>query len=59
MVNRFLLRTATLTSTVFIQAALLLVLAALLVFTFLFTPFPAVHDALHQLRHSLYIVACH
>ena len=59
MMNRFMVGTATVTTTVLIQVGLLLLLAAMVLFTILFTPFPGIHDAFHELRHSLYIVACH
>jgi hypothetical protein len=29
------------------------------VWTMLFSNYPAVHDFFHELRHSLYVIPCH
>ncbi len=41
------------------QVTLLTSLCTLIVWTLYFSPYPPVHDALHQVRHSTAAVACH
>ena len=52
-------QTLTLTHHLFVQAAIVVVLVALVLWAVFFTNYPPVHDAFHELRHSLYIVPCH
>ncbi len=41
------------------QISLLLFTAMLIIWTALFSSYPAVHDAVHALRHALYLISCH
>jgi hypothetical protein len=34
-------------------------IVAVVLYTALFSTYPPVHDALHELRHSLYLIPCH
>ncbi len=52
-------QTLTLTHHLFVQAAIVVVLVALVLWAVLFTNYPPLHDSFHQLRHALYIVPCH
>lgn len=47
------------TLTLFTQAFTVLAVAGVVLWTLLFTEYPPVHDALHSLRHALYIIPCH
>jgi Probable cobalt transporter subunit (CbtB) len=42
-----------------VQSALYLSLSALTIWTVYFTTYPAVHDAVHTLRHHTALVSCH
>lgn len=52
-------RVQTITLNLTIQVAILLALSALIIWTLLFSSYPAVHDPLHALRHALYLIPCH
>ncbi len=52
-------RVQTVTLSVMIQFAVLLAVSTLVIWTLLFSSYPAVHDAVHALRHALYLIPCH
>lgn len=37
----------------------LLVIVGTVLYTALFSTYPPLHDALHELRHTLYLIPCH
>lgn len=43
----------------FVQMALVLVIVGIVLWAVLFTNYPPLHDAFHELRHALYVVPCH
>ncbi len=44
---------------VFTQIGLVLLVAAVVIWAVFFSTYPPVHDLFHELRHSLYVIACH
>ncbi|MCZ7570884.1 MAG: CbtB-domain containing protein [Ardenticatenaceae bacterium] len=52
-------RTLTLTQTMVVQAAIVLVVAAIVLWALLFANYLPLHDSFHALRHALYIIPCH
>lgn len=42
-----------------VQISLFMSLNALTLWTLFFSPYPAVHNAMHQVRHGTAAVACH
>jgi len=57
--TRTVTRTATISLNLVLQITVLLVLAGLVIWTLLFSSYPAVHDPVHALRHALYLIPCH
>ena len=51
--------TINLTQTVVIQMAIVLFVAAIILWALLFTEYAALHDPFHALRHALYVIPCH
>lgn len=49
----------TMLSSLTVQLAALAFLAALVLWTLLFSSYAPVHDSMHALRHALYLVPCH
>ncbi len=58
-VTRTVTRVRTLALSLTFQIGLVLFLSVLVIWTALFSSYPAAHDPLHALRHALYLVACH
>lgn len=52
-------RTQQVTLSLPVQAALLIVLCMLILWTLYFTTYPPTHDTLHETRHHTLGVACH
>lgn len=52
-------RTEQFVMSVQVQAALYVVLWALIIWSIYFTTYPAVHDSVHSLRHHTLGVSCH
>lgn len=52
-------RTQHITLSLPVQVSLLVSLFALSLWTFYFSTYPPVHDALHEIRHHTSFVACH
>lgn len=46
-------------SSLTLQLTTLVMLVALVLWTMLFTSYAPVHDALHALRHALWLIPCH
>jgi hypothetical protein len=42
-----------------VQTAIVFTMVALVLYSILFSEYPAVHDYFHHLRHSLSIIPCH
>lgn len=42
-----------------VQAGIVLAMLGIVLYTFLFSTYPPVHDAVHELRHSLMVIPCH
>lgn len=59
MLNEFTHRTIGISLNVVAQVAVVLFVVGVLVWTVLFSNYPAVHDFFHELRHSLYVIPCH
>lgn len=57
--TRAVTRTATISVNLMLQAVVFLAIVGLVLWTMLFTPYANVHDALHALRHALYMIPCH
>ena len=57
--TRTLNRTATISLNLVLQITVLLVLTGLVIWTLLFSSYPAIHDPVHALRHALYLIPCH
>ncbi|GGE18479.1 hypothetical protein GCM10011571_20450 [Marinithermofilum abyssi] len=49
----------TLLSNGFFQGSAFFLLLGILLYTFLFSTYPPIHDTVHELRHSLWIIPCH
>jgi hypothetical protein len=47
------------TLNVFSQMIVVVAVVAVVVWAMLFTEYLPVHDAFHELRHSLYVIPCH
>ncbi len=52
-------RTQQVTLSLPVQAGLLISLCVLVLWTFYFSTYPPVHDAVHGTRHHTLMVACH
>ena len=52
-------RTVSISLSLVVQIAIVLFIAAVLIWTMLFTSLPATHDFFHELRHALYLIPCH
>lgn len=52
-------RTATISLNLVLQVTVLLMLTGLVIWTLLFSSYPAIHDPVHALRHALYLIPCH
>ena len=50
---------ATISINLVLQVTVLLMLTALVIWTLLFSSYPAIHDPVHALRHALYLIPCH
>jgi hypothetical protein len=57
--TRTLTRTGTISLNLVLQLTVLLVMTALILWTLLFSSYPAIHDPVHALRHALYLIPCH
>ncbi len=57
--NEFSHRTIGVSLNVVAQVTIVLFVAGLVLWTVLFTNYPAAHDFFHELRHSLYVIPCH
>lgn len=51
--------TLTLNISVLSKAVILLTILGIVIYTVLFSTYPAVHDFFHELRHSLMMIPCH
>ncbi len=58
-VNEYSKSTFGITLNVFTQIGLVLLVAAVVIWAVFFSTYPPVHDLFHELRHSLYVIACH
>ncbi|MBI3360148.1 MAG: CbtB-domain containing protein [Chloroflexi bacterium] len=58
-VTRTLTRLQTIALSLTAQITLFLFLSMLVIWTLLFSSYPAVHDPFHALRHALYLIPCH
>ena len=45
--------------TFLLKSGVFLALAGAMLYLLLVTPYPAIHDAVHEFRHALAIVPCH
>ena len=52
-------RIAHITRSLVVQFTALVFLVSILLWTMLFTGYGPVHDSLHALRHSLFLIPCH
>ncbi|SFS69290.1 CbtB domain-containing protein [Marininema halotolerans] len=43
----------------YVQSTAFFLLLGIFLYTFLFSTYPPIHDAVHELRHSLWIIPCH
>jgi cobalt transporter subunit CbtB len=59
LVNSVRKKATDITLSVPVQATLFLSLSALTIWTVYLSPYPAVHNSLHHLRHSTAAVGCH
>ena len=57
--TRTVTRTTTISINLVLQVTVLLMLTALVIWTLLFSSYPAIHDPVHALRHALYLIPCH
>lgn len=57
--TRTVTRTATISINLVLQITVLLLLTGLVIWTLLFSSYPAIHDPVHALRHALYLIPCH
>ncbi|MCF6312126.1 MAG: CbtB-domain containing protein [Verrucomicrobiales bacterium] len=51
--------TLTLNISALSKAVILLAIVGIVLYTVLFSTYPAVHDFFHELRHSLMMIPCH
>jgi hypothetical protein len=58
-VNEYSTSTFGITLNVFTQIGLVLLVAAVVIWAVFFATYPPIHDFFHELRHSLYVIACH
>ncbi|HEA67645.1 hypothetical protein LCGC14_1682660 [marine sediment metagenome] len=58
-VNEYSTSTFGITLNVFTQIGLVLLVAAVVIWVVFFATYPPIHDFFHELRHSLYVIACH
>lgn len=59
VVTKTVTRVRTFTLSLMAQIGLALFLSMLVIWTVLFSSYPAVHNPFHALRHALYLIACH
>lgn len=52
-------RAITLTQTMVVQAAIVLAVAAIVLWALFFANYLPLHDSFHELRHALFIIPCH
>jgi hypothetical protein len=57
--TRTLTRTGTISLNLVLQMTVFLMMTGLILWTLLFTGYPAIHDPVHALRHALYMIPCH
>jgi cobalt transporter subunit CbtB len=57
--HEFTTPSLTLTRNVTVQMAIVLALAAVVLWAVFLSNYPPIHDAFHELRHSMYVIPCH